>query len=132
MPALLPHSIINEILRIPALTIAHTYTTNYRYNSLNQVIAQLTPDGGLFHYWDARLGRLAVSKNAKQAIYNQYSYTIYDSIGRITQVGQNTASTVMNQTISQNDAQLSNWIYGGARNQITQTVYDIPYSLLYG
>ena len=115
-----------------SLTPAHTFTTNYRYNSLNQVIAQLTPDGGLSHYWYDRLGRLAVSQNAKQAIYNQYSYTVYDSIGRITEVGQNTTSTAMSQAISQNDGSLISWIYGGTGDQITQTVYDIPYSPLYG
>ena len=115
-----------------ALTPSHTFTTNYRYNSLNQVIAQLTPDVGLSHYWYDRLGRLAVSQNAKQAIYNQYSYTVYDSIGRITEVGQNTTSTAMSQAISQNDGSLISWIYGGTGDQITQTVYDIPYSPLYG
>ncbi|WP_431212105.1 hypothetical protein ACQ86N_41165 [Puia sp. P3] len=40
--------------------------TNYRYNTLNQVAAQETPDGGASNFWYDRLGRLAVSQNARQ------------------------------------------------------------------
>ncbi len=36
----------------------HTLVTNYRYNTLNQIIAQRTPDGGGRQFWYDRLGRL--------------------------------------------------------------------------
>jgi hypothetical protein len=71
------------------LTPGHTLTTNYRYNTLNTVIAQTTPDAGRTNSWYDRLGRLALSQNAKQlAEGNNYSYTLYDSLSRITEVGQ--------------------------------------------
>ncbi|MDI9363590.1 MAG: deaminase domain-containing protein [Flavobacterium sp.] len=69
--------------------------TNYRYNSLNQVVAQKTPDAGATHMWYDRLGRLVLSQNAKQAQVHNYSYTMYDVLGRISQVGQVEGATEM-------------------------------------
>ncbi|MBL0133412.1 MAG: hypothetical protein IPP79_05010 [Chitinophagaceae bacterium] len=47
-------------------TPVHRLVTNYRYNTLNQVVAQNSPDGGTTEFWYDRLGRLAISRNAKQ------------------------------------------------------------------
>ena len=107
--------------------------TNYRYNSLNQVIAQQTPDAGVSKFWYDRLGRLAISQNAKQILTNKYSYTIYDDLGRITEVGERPNSTAMTQIISQDASSLSAWIEnnsGGSKQQITKTIYDEPYTPL--
>jgi hypothetical protein len=70
-----------------SLRPSHLLTTNYRYNTLNQVKAQKSPDGGSSKFWYDRLGRLVLSQNAKQLPGDYYSYTVYDSIGRITEVG---------------------------------------------
>lgn len=105
--------------------------TFYRYNSLNQVIAQRTPDAGVSKFWYDRLGRLVVSQNDKQRTYNQYSYTLYDALGRITEVGQSTNTTAMTQAISQSEADLAAWVANvsaDTKKQITQTVYDLPYT----
>jgi hypothetical protein len=88
-------------------TPAHLLKTNYRYNSLNAVIAQQTPDAGLSNFWYDVLGRLVVSQNAQQKNDGNYSYTLYDSIGRITEVGQKPQSTAMTQTISQSASSLA-------------------------
>ncbi|MDO6433979.1 RHS repeat-associated core domain-containing protein [Flavitalea sp. BT771] len=105
--------------------------TQYRYNSLNQVVAQRSPDAGIANFWYDRLGRLAVSQNAKQLADPSYSYTIYDQLGRIKEVGQKPQSTGMTQTISQDETALSNWLAdltsGGTKAQVTRTVYDVPY-----
>lgn len=102
--------------------------TNYRYNSLNQVTSQKSPDGSTSHFWYDRLGRLAVSQNAKQAAGGNYSYTIYDPLGRITEVGQKPQTTAMSQTISQDTTALQTWLAGGgSKEQITRTVYDVSY-----
>jgi RHS repeat-associated protein len=115
--------------------------TQYRYNTLNQVVAQHTPDAGNSQFWYDRLGRLAVSQNAKQQIgfnvefptWKKYSYTLYDYLGRITEVGQLPQGTGMTQTISQDTTALKAWIannIAGNKEQITLTVYDIPYTSL--
>jgi RHS repeat-associated protein len=114
--------------------------TQYRYNSLNQVVTQQTPDAGVSKFWYDKLGRLVVSQNAKQAIEGTYSYTLYDYQGRITQVGQKPQTAPMTQSISQNSVALDEWlrnsqymvpvpatVTGGLRQQITRTVYDITY-----
>lgn len=105
----------------------HTMVTQYRYNSLNQVVAQISPDGGLSHFWYDHLGRLVVSQNAKQKVSNRYSYTLYDKLGRIKEVGQKPNATAMQQSISQDDVGLNNWIYNGNFNkeQVTRTTYDV-------
>lgn len=105
--------------------------THYRYNSINQVVTQKTPDAGISQFWYDRLGRLAVSQNAKQVSAGNYSYTLYDGLGRITEVGQSTNTTIMTQTISQDATALAGWINNtsaGTKKQITLTVYDLPYT----
>lgn len=44
----------------------HGLPTNYAYNSLNQVIRQSSPDGGITNFWYDRLGKLVASQNAEQ------------------------------------------------------------------
>jgi RHS repeat-associated protein len=106
--------------------------TNYRYNSLNQVIEQKTPDAGISKFWYDRLGRLVVSQNAIQQTTNKYSYTQYDDLGRITTVGEKPQTQLMSQAISQNETDLATWLAdvgngGQLKKQITRTVYDVGY-----
>jgi RHS repeat-associated protein len=116
---------------ISAETPRHELLTQYRYNSLNQVVVQSSPDGGISKFWYDKLGRLAVSQNAKQSTTNQYSYTLYDELGRITEVGQKQSATAMTQARSQDEILLKSWVTGtGTRDQLTQTVYDKVYEPL--
>ncbi|RXK85907.1 RHS repeat domain-containing protein [Filimonas effusa] len=107
----------------------HVKATRYRYNSLNQVVAQNSPDAGSSRFWYDRLGRLTLSQNAEQIRYNKYSYTLYDAIGRITEVGQLASAELMNDNKSRNDVELKGWLTRSAnsREQVTRTVYDLPY-----
>jgi RHS repeat-associated protein len=112
-----------------SVTPPHKMATDYRYNTLNQVVTQHSPDGGLSHFWYDRLGRMAISQNGRQALVNHYSYTTYDSLGRITEVGEITSSTAMTSTISRSDANLSSWLTSAraTATQITHTNYDVAY-----
>ena len=111
-------------------TNIESLATQYRYNTLNQIIAELSPDKRLSHNWFDRLGRLVVSQNAKQALDPSYSYTLYDALGRITEVGQKPQNTAMTQAISRDTTQLENWladlVHGGTKAQMTRTIYDVP------
>jgi RHS repeat-associated protein len=119
------------------LTPNHYLQTNYRYNTLNQVLTQKTPDAGQSRFWYDQLGRLAISQNLKQKSVSgtetgrRYSYTLYDYIGRITEVGQinNAGSVPMSDSISRSQALLSSWLATSVagKEQITQTVYDLAY-----
>ena len=72
----------------------HEFKTQYKYNSLNQLVWQSTPDGGITKFAYDRLGRIIASQNAKQLAarnnegVDKYSYTNYDELGRITEAGQ--------------------------------------------
>jgi YD repeat-containing protein len=72
----------------------HELKTQYRYNSLNQLVWQTTPDGGETRFAYDKLGRIIASQNAKQAGPGAFdgpkamSYTVYDELGRITEAGQ--------------------------------------------
>lgn len=101
----------------------HDKTTHYRYTSLNQVRQQYTPDGGesLFYYDD--LGRLIASKNAQQDIDNTFSYTEYDLLGRITEVGQAQGSLPSGNGFTYGTLPTS-----VPKSQITRTIYDTIYN----
>jgi RHS repeat-associated protein len=101
-------------------------TTNYRYNTLNQVVAQKTPDAGESKFYYDRLGRLVLSQNAKQAVVNRLSYTEYDYLGRISQVGE-IDKGILPDTREQ--TALTTWLFdnGPTKAQITRTVYDVSY-----
>lgn len=72
----------------------HYLITKYRYNTLEQLLWQDTPDAdSTLFFYDSK-GQLRLSQNAKQkaisasATANVYSYTNYDEQGRIIEVGQ--------------------------------------------
>ncbi|MGQ0829849.1 MAG: YCF48-related protein, partial [Bacteroidota bacterium] len=98
-------------------------------------------------FWYDRLGRMVVSQNTKQ--YNRknisaqinrpdYSYTLYDELGRIKEVGELTENTGINNfagifgeyingqfsPATINDTKFNNWINASARKEITRTYYD--------
>jgi RHS repeat-associated protein len=114
----------------------HGLPTIYRYSSLNQVVTQNSPDGGFSQFFYDRLGRLAISRNAKQRAEDNYSYTMHDALGRITEVGQKYRGEqrdTMSQVTSVNPAALYTWLNNGLPfSQVTRTVYDEVNHLQFG
>ncbi|MES1222568.1 MAG: hypothetical protein ABUT20_44145, partial [Bacteroidota bacterium] len=111
--------------------------THYYYNSLNAVTKQLSPDGGESNFFYDLLGRLVVSQNAEQKTStrgetnNRYSYTRYDALGRITEVGEKTGGATMTTAMAKSDPTLAInpmvvWQATGNNVQVTQTIYDQP------
>ncbi|WNM19473.1 DUF6443 domain-containing protein [Flavobacterium capsici] len=78
----------------PTYVPSHSFKTEYKYNSLNQLVWQQTPDGGITKFAYDRLGRIIASQNAKQSVIDEgtkserFSYTVYDFLGRITEAGE--------------------------------------------
>lgn len=70
----------------------HELKTTYTYNSLNQLVKQETPDAGISEFYYDNLGRLVLSRNAvqqaKSGSTHYYSYTKYDELNRISEVGE--------------------------------------------
>ncbi|WP_299883972.1 DUF6443 domain-containing protein [uncultured Lacinutrix sp.] len=73
----------------------HTLDTKYKYNSLNQLVWQKTPDGGVTRFAYDDLGRIIASQNDKQAaLYTDLTYK-EDVAGTVTisQDGKNIEKT---------------------------------------
>jgi RHS repeat-associated protein len=124
----------------------HNMITHYIYNSLNKVTYQKTPEksttatpvvnSSTFFY--DNLGRLVASQNAKQALARQYSYTLYDAQGRITEVGELTKlpddpinnlyyELTVDIARSVGNTTFSYWLthdFVGSHMEITRTFYD--------
>lgn len=103
----------------------HKIPTYYAYNSTNQVSTQQSPDGGNNRFWYDLLSRLNISQNDKQNPANNYSYTKYDSLGRVTEVGQKNQTTV---SIGSPDylqkTKIDSFYNAGTNSEITNTYYD--------
>ncbi|MDI9341690.1 MAG: RHS repeat-associated core domain-containing protein [Sediminibacterium sp.] len=112
------------------LTPAHRMPTTYQYNSFGQLQQQATPDGGVSYFIYDTKNRLRFSQNAKQAAQNPpvYSYTKYDALGRIVEVGESSLTGNLNfsvPTATQNLSLADNPAYpGSGQKQITRTVYS--------
>lgn len=116
------------------------------YNTLptNAKYAMLIDDQSDYYstrfYYD-KLGRMVLSQNTKQ--FNKspkaYSYTKYDALGRIAEVGEkteNTTGTIFRRVFGDyvntfynantiNDDSISTWLSGsGSRKEVTRTYYD--------
>jgi RHS repeat-associated protein len=79
-----------SLTRIAGRRPAHELVTTYAYNSLGQLVKQNTPDGGTTHFVYNKVGQLRLSQNDRQKTeqLGSFSYTKYDALGRIVEVGQ--------------------------------------------
>ncbi|WP_439697096.1 RHS repeat-associated core domain-containing protein [Mucilaginibacter sp. AW1-7] len=105
----------------------HRMPTTYAYNSTNQVNKQQSPDGGINRYWYDLLSRLVTSQNDKQLPNNDYSYTVYEPLGKITEVGQKKQTAVnLGNPDYLSDSTYNAFLATGTNVQITNTYYDMP------
>jgi len=88
----------------------HEQITNYKYNSLQQLMESSTPDGGFSKFWYDELGRLIVSQNDSQLADDEYSYTVFDPLGRTVEVGEIKNTTVMTYNLAKNGQDYYNWL----------------------
>ncbi|MFZ6052362.1 RHS repeat-associated core domain-containing protein [Halocola ammonii] len=101
----------------------HEMVTEYYYNSLGQMVRQETPDGGETYFFYNDDGQLRFSQNAKQLADEKYSYTKYDALGRIVEVGE--ADALAPGLIAPTDQQLNNNAYPTNLEDCDQQVYTV-------
>jgi RHS repeat-associated protein len=110
---------------------SHFKTTVYRYNTLNQIIWQKTPDAGESSFYYDGLGRIVASQDAQQKQDgNFFSYTRYDLLGRMVESGKlNATLSAITNTLSTTN--YNDWIDFinnlSSRMEITLTHYDDSY-----
>ena len=113
---------------------SHTLQTTYQYNSLRAMTEQETPDAGIAEFWYDEDGRLIFSQNAKQKDAfsgtndEHYSYTLYDDLGRIEEVGQ-IKINVVTYDMSEINIKSGNGpsiitLNNGNKAEVTKTFYD--------
>lgn len=102
----------------------HRLVTRYQYNALNQLVWQITPDAGESEFRYDRLGRLRFSQNAKQKLEDadKYSFTTFDNLGRITNVGEAVPVDLTPANIDNPDFPIG--ASGVTTSQVTNTQYD--------
>lgn len=112
------------------LVPGHTMATNYRFNTLNNMIARHTPEMKEARYWYDRGGRQVLMQNARQKVENKFNYIIYDVLGRSKEIGEMTGNAQMTNEISRSPFSLDNWMYTGreSRTSISVINYDFHYS----
>lgn len=102
----------------------HKMVTRYSYNSLNQLVEQHTPDGGLSKFWYDTEGRLVVSENAQQrADQYKYSYSLYDQLSRIVEVGELSSLTAPDPLEGNFLENAQSWITGNSNYSRTDVVH---------
>lgn len=84
----------------------HKFTTEYAYNSVSNLIHQQSPDGGETDFIYNAIGQIRFSQNSKQKdqienppLKTRYSYTKYDNIGRIVEVGESMLNNQLFNTL---------------------------------
>lgn len=112
----------------------HTIVTRYRYNGLNQVVEQSTPDGGETQFWYNRIGQLVASQSARQKENSSldtywYSYSSYDALGRVVEAGEMYSNIKFDSISIDSLNNVLNSVVWPAnvtvnRQQVTRTFYD--------
>ena len=74
----------------------HEFKTEYAYNNLGQLVNQNTPDGGTTRFIYNNKGQLRFSQNEQQLADNTFSYTKYDELNRVIEVGECSYKTPLN------------------------------------
>ncbi len=114
----------------------HTMKTKYKYNSLAQLIWQSTPDAGESNFYYNSLQQLRFSQNAQQAVETipTYSYTKYDPLARIIEVGQsnNTPSTIISRATADDANFPVQDLTNICNKQITKLYYDEVQNSVFG
>ncbi|MBP7809091.1 MAG: hypothetical protein KA163_07355, partial [Bacteroidia bacterium] len=130
--SLLPSSTQQYPNHSSSTAVNTNYVNTYFFNTYNEPFNEGTVDGGLSNnYFYDLVGRIYASQNAKQNGASSstnfiYSYTLYDVIGRIVEVGEIDNGLPLTPSITQDPFQWSSWMGGGPRRQVTRTFYDAP------
>ena len=120
MKTISPEGVKDAIVSSRTTDPTHTFETTYKYNSLGQLVSQNTPDGGVTNFIYNENSQLLFSQNAEQLTRGAYSYSKYDELGRVIEVGQSTEGTFANFT---NEGDLPSNV--SLISEATKTYYSI-------
>lgn len=127
---------VNPLTTSPYNTVpAHSYITNYTYQSYDSPLTSKSPDEtATVDYLYDKAGRIVASANAKQKIAGTCSYTFYDAMGRITEVGEvnltlaNITSNMASYSGLFTLTGLNTGYSSNQRKQVIKTFYDVSFN----
>ncbi len=105
----------------------HSLRTFYQYNSLGQMVSQDTPDEGITNFIYNDVGQLRFSQDAQQRLDGKYSYTIYDGLNRVIEIGEAMGDFDVTARAQRNDLNWPSEAVGIELSEVTRTVYSMPY-----
>ncbi len=114
----------------------YEYATKYEYNSLQQLVRQQTPDGGITRFWYDELDRLIISQNSVQAQQQSYSYQLYDELGRAVQSGEISNVPLPPADVLITNAAYANWVDAAEvdpsinKSEVSKVYYEAPASAI--
>lgn len=121
--------------------VDYNYVSDYRFSTYNTPLNENTVDGGATQYYYDKFGRLMASQNQKQSNASTsnsfiYSYTIYDDLGRIVEVGEMASAVPLTQTIVETrdstattPMTFKKFCRLANKTQVVSTYYDQPTTL---
>ena len=115
------YRVANSALENTALLPDHRLITEYRYNSLDHLVWQSTPDGGIKRFAYDELDRVIATQNEKQIAQKKYSYTSYDGLGRSIEGGEFEAN--IGVTINESTGKLT---YTGTNTNVPTSEVSYP------
>jgi RHS repeat-associated protein len=109
----------------------HYDVTSYEYNTLGQMLRQTTPDGGMTMFAYDKRGKVRMSQNAHQRSINAVSFTKYDALARVVEVGELPGYSLSGKFpfADTNDLNNQNMPAIGGK-YITRTIYSTPCALV--
>lgn len=125
-PTQLSNVVVSRLSNSTPQLPQHIMPTTYKHNALNAVVWQQTPDAGQSEFYYDKLGRIAISQNAKQKPNNVASYTYYDKLGRSVEVGQIDVLGINLKQKALDYLTWTNFINSRNRTEIVHTYYDQP------
>ncbi len=111
----------------------HNFLTQYKFNGLNQIIEQISPDSEVSKFWYDKLGRQILSQDGRQRDINAHTYSIFDALGRVIEIGEIIGDLPVNliNELGIDYANFEYWVINNPnKRDVTHTFYESsPYNI---
>jgi RHS repeat-associated protein len=106
-----------------SLTPSHQLVTMMKYNTLDELVENSSPDAGEIRICYDELGRIIMTQSAVQIESNKFSYIVYDDIGRVIETGEGSPSSGIIPEKLDYSVYAGEWLTT-AKSEIFKTNYD--------
>ena len=120
--------LLKSVQPISATIAGDKLESNFKYNSLGQVLSSTSPDEGTSNFKYRRDGQIRFSQNQEQAKVNAFSYTNYDDLGRPVESGVYTGTGILFANTAA-ILDVSDGLPLAGRSEMQTTQYDLPKAL---